>query len=77
MVIALSRAGSMVFWRPSEAVSVGRRADTTRLAATFGLLLGSVLLVVAAQPIQAYVQATAAQLFDLAPYLQIIRRGDV
>jgi len=31
---------------------------------------------VVAQPIQAYMQATAAQLFDLEPYLQIIRGGD-
>lgn len=76
MVIALSRAGSMVFWRPSEAVSVARRADGVRVAASFGLLLGSLVLVVAAQPIEAYMQATAAQLFDLAPYLQIIPGGE-
>ncbi|WP_217476755.1 monovalent cation/H+ antiporter subunit D [Stutzerimonas stutzeri] len=73
MLIALGRAGSMIFWRPSEAVSVGRAADSVRLIAAFGLLLGSVVLVVAAQPIQAYVQASAAQLFDLEPYLQIVR----
>ena len=76
MLIALSRAGSMVFWRPSDAVSVGRPADGVRVAATFGLLFGSVVLVVAAAPIQAYVQATATQLFDLAPYMDIIRGGD-
>lgn len=76
MVIALSRAGSMVFWRPSEAASVGRPADPVRVTASFGLLLGSVLLVVVAQPIQAYMQATAAQLFDLQPYLHIIRGGE-
>ena len=76
MVIALSRAGSMVFWRPSEAVSVGRPADSVRVAATFGLLLGSVVMVVLAAPIQAYVQAAAVQLFDLGPYMQIIGGGD-
>jgi multicomponent K+:H+ antiporter subunit D len=76
MVIALSRAGSMVFWRPSEAVSVGRPADRVRVVATFGLLFGSVLLVAVAQPIQTYMQATAAQLFELQPYLQIIRGGE-
>ena len=76
MLIALSRAGSMVFWRPSEAVSVGRPADPVRVAASFGLLFGSVLLVAVAQPIQAYMQATAAQLFDLEPYLHIIRGGE-
>ena len=76
MLIALSRAGSMVFWRPSQAVSVGRPADGIRVAATLGLLLGSVVMVLAASPIQAYVHAAAAQLFDLAPYLQIIQGGD-
>ncbi len=76
MIIALSRAGSMVFWRPSEAVSVGRSADRVRVAATVGLLLGSVVMVVAAAPIQAYVQAAATQLFDLAPYMEIIRGGE-
>jgi multicomponent K+:H+ antiporter subunit D len=44
--------------------------------ATFGLLFGSVLLVAVAQPIQTYMQATAAQLFELQPYLQIIRGGE-
>ncbi|EXF47039.1 putative monovalent cation/H+ antiporter subunit D [Pseudomonas sp. BAY1663] len=75
MLIALSRSGSLVFWRPSEAAS-GLAADPVRVLATLGLLLGSLVLVVAAQPLQAYVQATAAQLLDLAPYLDIIRGGE-
>lgn len=75
MLIALSRSGSLVFWRPSEAAS-GLAADPVRVLAALGLLLGSLVLVVAAQPLQAYVQATAAQLLDLAPYLDIIRGGE-
>lgn len=77
MVVTLSRAGSTVFWRNDGAVleTPAEPADALRLLATFGLLLGSVVLVVAAQPVQAYVQATAAQLFDLGPYLQIIQGG--
>jgi len=77
MVIALSRAGSTLFWRSNEGVeeAVTAPSDSLRMLATLGLLLGSVLLVVAAQPVQAYVQATAAQLFDLGPYLQIIQGG--
>ncbi|NRF47500.1 monovalent cation/H+ antiporter subunit D [Pseudomonas stutzeri] len=75
MLIALSRSGSLVFWRPSEAAS-GLAADPVRVLATLGLLLGSLVLVVAAQPLQGYVQATAAQLLDLAPYLDIIRGGE-
>ncbi|MCW8156896.1 monovalent cation/H+ antiporter subunit D [Stutzerimonas stutzeri] len=74
MLIALSRAGSLVFWRhASEAV--GPAADPVRVAATVGLLLGSVVLVAAAGPLQAFMQATAAQLLDVAPYLQIVQGG--
>ncbi len=74
MLISLSRAGSLVFWRPS-AEAVGQPADPIRVLATVGLLLGSVMLVVAAGPLQAFVQATAAQLLDVAPYLQILQGG--
>lgn len=77
MLIALARAGSMVFWRPSEAVSVGRPADSIRMLAALGLLLGGIVLVLLAQPVQGYVQATAAQLLDLRPYLQIIPGHDI
>ena len=76
MLISLSRAGSLVFWRPS-AEAVGQPADPIRVLATVGLLLGSVMLVVAAGPLQAFVQATAAQLLDVAPYLQILQGGAV
>ena len=74
MLIALSRAGSLVFWRhASEAV--GQVADPIRVVATAGLLLASVVLVAAAGPLQAFMQATAAQLLDVAPYLQIVPGG--
>ncbi|MCF6782915.1 monovalent cation/H+ antiporter subunit D [Stutzerimonas stutzeri] len=77
MVITLSRAGSAIFWRVNDVAveAPAMPADPLRMLAATGLLLGSVLLVVAAQPVQAYVQATAAQLFDLGPYLQIIQGG--
>lgn len=76
MLIALSRAGSLVFWRhASEAV--GPHADPVRVVATLGLLLGSVVLVVAAGPLQAFMRATAAQLLDVAPYLHIVQGGSV
>ena len=75
MLIALNRAGSMVFWRASDAATVATPADPVRVAAAVGLLLGSLVMVGAANPIQAYVQAAAAQLFDLMPYMQIIQGG--
>jgi len=73
MVIALSRAGSLVFWLPSESAPVGAPADPIRLIAAASLLLGSLVLVIWAQPLQAYAQSTASQLLDLGPYLQIIQ----
>lgn len=75
MLIALNRAGSMLFWRASDAATVAAPADSVRVVGAFGLLLGSLVMVFAAQPIQAYTRAAAAQLFDLAPYLQIIHQG--
>lgn len=75
MLIALNRAGSMLFWRASDAATVAAPADSVRVVGAFGLLLGSLAMVFAAQPIQAYTRAAAAQLFDLAPYLQIIHQG--
>lgn len=74
MLIALSRAGSLVFWRAS-ALAQGHKADPVRLLATTGLLLGSLVLVAAAGPLQTFMQATAAQLLDLRPYLQIVQGG--
>ena len=76
MVIALSRAGSLVFWLPSESASVGATADPIRLVAAAALLLGSLVLVVWAQPLQAYVQGAASQLLDLGPYLRLIQGGE-
>lgn len=75
MLLALGRAGSMIFWRSSDAASVARPADSIRVVASFGLLFGSVVLVIAASPVRAYVESTAVQLFDLGPYLQIIQGG--
>lgn len=75
MLIALSRAGSLVFWLPSESATVGAKADPIRLLAAASLLLGSLALVIWAQPLQAYVQGAARQLLDLEPYLRLIQGG--
>ena len=76
-LIALSRAGSALFWAGStQPASTADKADPIRLLAVCGLLLGSVVLVLAAQPITAYLQATADQLLNLQPYLAIIPGGE-
>lgn len=74
MLLALSRAGSALFWRPGGEVIEGED-DRLRLFATAGLLLGGPALVVFAAPVMAYVEATARQLRDLGPYLNIIGGG--
>ncbi|WXL24145.1 monovalent cation/H+ antiporter subunit D [Ectopseudomonas mendocina] len=76
LIIALSRAGSALFWAGQQAPAVTQKADPVRLLATVGLLSGSVVLVIAAQPISAYMQATAEQLMNLQPYLAIVRGGE-
>lgn len=77
LLIALSRAGSALFWAGSaQPASTADKADPIRLLAVCGLLLGSVVLVLAAQPITAYLQATADQLLNLQPYLAIIPGGE-
>ncbi|TWH64739.1 multicomponent K+:H+ antiporter subunit D [Azomonas agilis] len=77
-LVVLSRAGSLVFWRskdPVELVLVPK-ADKVQFIACLTLLLTSVLLVVLANPLLHYLQATAEQLLDVAPYLDLIKRGD-
>ena len=75
LLIALSRSGSTLFWRTSGA-PVAAGADGVRAAACIALLSASLLLVLAAAPLEAYVQATARQLLDLSPYLAIGLGGE-
>ena len=71
-IVALSRAGNRLIWRNNGQTSEGPLVDPVRLLAAAGLLLMAVGLVVIAQPLQEYLNATAAQLLDLAPYLRIV-----
>jgi multicomponent K+:H+ antiporter subunit D len=74
-LVALSRAGSTLFWRAGGQPATSVAHDPLRLIAAAGLLLGAPLLVLGAGPLQAYLQATAEQLLDLAPYLRIVGGG--
>src|SRR5690554_119886 len=71
-VIGLSRAGSLIFWRHKKNLS---RAplDKVAFAVTALLLLSSPLLVVFAQPIIAYTDAAAAQVLNVASYLDAMQ----
>ncbi|QLF94802.1 monovalent cation/H+ antiporter subunit D [Pseudomonas sp. ABC1] len=76
MLVALSRAGSLVFWRSfGKPLATTEAADGWRLLATLGLLLGSVVLLVLAQPLITYLQAAAAQLLDPVRYIELVMGG--
>jgi multicomponent K+:H+ antiporter subunit D len=77
-LVALSRAGTSLFWFGQQTdgqPSTAQPADRVSLLAALGLLLASPLLMIAAAPIMAYLEAAAAQLLDLQPYLSIIAGG--
>ncbi|MDH4566776.1 monovalent cation/H+ antiporter subunit D [Pseudomonas sp. BN414] len=71
-LVALSRAGSTLFWRTGHQVLGSAELDGGRLFATLLLLAGSLVLVAFAQPLLDYTQATAVQLHDLNLYRAIL-----
>ncbi len=76
-LVALSRAGSTLFWRTGHTVLGSAEREPVKLLATFGLLASAPLMVVAARPLLAYAQATAAQLLDPGLYRQAITCWEV
>ena len=73
-ILAYSRAGSIVFWRTIDGHVDARESlsGTTAVAAALLTAL-SVVIVVLANPINAYTEATAAQLLDTSAYLEILK----
>jgi len=74
-LVALSRAGSTLFWRTGHTVLGSAQREPVKVLATFGLLASAPLMVVAARPLISYAQATAAQLLDAGLYRQAILLG--
>lgn len=77
VIIALSRAGSQIFWRSNIPASDSIKLDKVCLSAAFGLLVLSPLMVIFAEPISQYMQATAEQLFDVIGYFALLNGGSV
>ncbi|MBT8764639.1 monovalent cation/H+ antiporter subunit D [Metapseudomonas boanensis] len=75
VLVALSRAGSTLFWRTGQTQLGSAELDGGRLFATLLLLACSVALVVFAQPLLEYAQASAAQLNDLQLYRVIVEES--
>jgi multicomponent K+:H+ antiporter subunit D len=69
VIVALSRAGSAIFWRTGDAPPTAATAGGYASLPAVFLLLGTVALMVAAGPVTAFTQATAAQLADREVYV--------
>ncbi len=74
-LVALSRAGSVLFWRAGRVVLGAAERDTGRLLACGALLALGPLLVLLAQPLSGYLEATAEQLRGVELYQQHILPG--
>ena len=75
VLVALSRAGSTLFWRVGLSQLDSAELDKGRLLAATGLLLMGPLLVAFAEPALSYVAATVTQLHDLESYRMILHAG--
>ena len=74
--VALARAGSSVFWKPSEAALPSAPAiQRVELAAILLLLGYGLALVVYAGPLLGYARATAEQLGSPIDYVQAVLRA--
>lgn len=71
VLVAMSRAGSTLFWRVGQSTLDSSELDGGRLLACVLLLASALLLVPLASPLLDYAQAAAAQLHDLGPYRAI------
>jgi multicomponent K+:H+ antiporter subunit D len=69
VIVALSRAGSAIFWRTGDTPALTGRAGWLRTIASTVLLLGAAALMAGGGPVSAYTRATAAQLADRAAYV--------
>jgi multicomponent K+:H+ antiporter subunit D len=78
MLVAFSRAGSIVFWRNSDGHFANPGKVTLPLSVSAGGLIGmSVVIVVLAKPISAYTDAAAEQLHDPSRYIGILETRPV
>ena len=72
VLVALSRAGSTLFWRNDGAPAAGEPLDPLRTLAAMALLACSPAMVVLAAPLLDYLDATVAQLLDHASYIDAV-----
>lgn len=73
-LIALSRAGSRLFWRIDTTEVIAKPADTVAVVYVVGLLLLGVLTVVFGEQVIGYTSATAQDVLTPARYIDAINR---
>jgi len=72
IVVSLSRAGSVIFWRTEETRGEPRPVRVFEALPTAGLLAGAILLMLFGARVLDYSQATAAQLLDRSSYVDAV-----
>ena len=72
VIVALSRAGSVLFWRASEVHPLGPVSTAPRVGATGALLAAPLLLMALAHPMSRYARETADQLLDTRAYVAAV-----
>ena len=72
VIVALTRAGSAIFWRTGNVPPAGERSTPLQATATALLLSGTAALMLGGGPATAFTQATAAQLVDRAAYIDAV-----
>jgi len=72
VILALSRAGTAIFWRTEGTAGDDRRVRAVEALATGALLAGAVVLMVFGEAVLEYTGATAAQLLDPAGYVDAV-----
>jgi multicomponent K+:H+ antiporter subunit D len=72
-ITALSRSGSSLFWRTEGDTTGAGRVSFTALSAIAGLISLSLVMSLAGQPVLAYTQAAAEQIFDPQSYVRALR----
>jgi multicomponent K+:H+ antiporter subunit D len=71
-ILALVRAGLVVFWSPRLREPAGERPGLGRFAAGTLVLAGVVALAIVAEPVKRFTDATAAQLADGSQYVSAV-----
>jgi multicomponent K+:H+ antiporter subunit D len=72
VIVALSRAGSALFWRTGDTTVLPAGSGLLPATATTLLLSGTAALMLAGGTATAFTQATAAQLADRTAYIDAV-----